>query len=393
MSLETGASERLLIYAPLGRDNELLLELAKGAGFEAIALKTLDELNGEFEKDGAGAIVLTEESMHRGQDRVLANLAECQPDWSDLPFIVLASRAGAEERTSRIIALSKPLRNVTFIERPVKPANLVSAFEVVLRDRRRQYELRNLLARYRSLHADLEQRVTERTRQLVDANREMEGFTYSVSHDLRAPLRAISSTSMILKEDFGHLLPQEALSQLDRQSAASGKLAALIDDLLRLSRLSRQELDRKSIDLSELVSDVAGEVSSRVRTHVRFEIQPNVTVSADPTLLRLAILNLIENAVKFSPQGGEVRFGSENGVHCISDQGIGFNPQYSNKIFQPFERLVTDRDFPGTGIGLANVHRIVSKHDGKIWVESTPEKGSSFYFTLGPSPGSTMPAG
>jgi PAS domain S-box-containing protein len=245
----------------------------------------------------------------------------------------------------------------------------------------------NLYRRLTEMNAELEDRVAARTRELEFANREMEGFTYSVSHDLRTPLRAIMSTSMMLKEDYGSSLSDEALNELSRQAAAANKLADLIDDLLRLSRLSRQDLSRKPINLSEMVKDVFTEViTAKPNRTVTLKIQDGLTANVDINLFKLALSNLIENAVKFSPNGGVIECGkttTDRGeAFFIKDTGIGFDQRYVHKIFLPFERLVLDEEFEGTGIGLANVKRIVERHGGSVWAQGYLGEGATFYFTL-----------
>lgn len=224
----------------------------------------------------------------------------------------------------------------------------------------------------------LERRVAQRTSDLEAAVRELEGFTYSVSHDLRGPLRAISAASMILREDFSSLLPPEAQQLLLRQADAAKRMGALIDDLLKLSRLGRQELHPETFDLSAMAAEIAHEL----RCVARVDIQEGMEGFGDPRLVRFVLLNLIENAVKFSPPSGVVRVHAVEGAFAVSDEGIGFEMEYEPKIFRPFERLVREEEYPGTGIGLANAHRIVQRHGGRIWAESEPGKGSTFYFTL-----------
>lgn len=230
----------------------------------------------------------------------------------------------------------------------------------------------------------LEQTVRERTAELEAANREMEGFTYSVSHDLRGPLRAIVSTSRILMEDYVEALPAAAQDQLNRQAKAANKMGALIDDLLKLSRLSRSELQTSDIDITAMAAEIADELmTSYARCAVQFEIQEGLHARGDAKLVRLALHNLMENACKFSPSGGVVKVGSRNGVLYVRDQGIGFDAKYAHKMFLPFERLVSDTEFPGTGIGLANVKRIAERHGGDVTAESEgPNRGATFYLAL-----------
>lgn len=237
------------------------------------------------------------------------------------------------------------------------------------------------------LYAEMEERVRERTLQLQIANQDLEGFTYSVSHDLRAPLRAIVSSSSILLEDYGPKLDADGQHELRRQVAAANKLAVLIDDLLKLSRLGRQEIQRRPIDVTEMAMSIAADFAATDgRNQCEFVIQPGMHAIADLTSFRLLLVNLVENACKFSPIDGRVEIGQtiidEKSVLWVKDNGVGFDMQYAHKVFLPFERLVTESQFPGTGIGLANVKRVVERHGGRIWVDSTPGKGTTVFFTL-----------
>ncbi|CAN5715769.1 PAS domain S-box protein [soil metagenome] len=228
----------------------------------------------------------------------------------------------------------------------------------------------------------LERAVAERTRELQLANTELEGFTYSVSHDLRAPLRAIVANSRILLDDAPPELSEEHRSMLVRQAVNAKRLGDLIDDLLRLSRISRQEMRIESLDMTAMAKEVASEIETRVPGKVSFEVGEGMRSQGDPRLLRFVWLNLLENAVKFSPTGGTVEIGKDEEGFFVRDQGIGFDTQYAHKLFQPFERLVRDEQFPGTGIGLANVKRIVERHRGEVSAEGKPGEGATFRFRL-----------
>jgi PAS domain S-box-containing protein len=241
--------------------------------------------------------------------------------------------------------------------------------------------LRESEERYRLLAETLELLVQERTSELEAAYREQESFSYSVSHDLRAPLRSIVSSARILDEDYGQNLPGEAKKLLDRQAHAALRLAQLIDDLLELSRIGRREILKTDVDLSAIFASVA--TVFEPCDGLQFVIEPNMKVLGDPRLLQLLAQNLLENAVKFSPNGGRVAVGQRHdGAYFVSDQGIGFQPEYASKLFQPFQRLHTDEEFPGTGIGLASVKRIVERHGGRVWADGMVEKGATFFFTL-----------
>lgn len=227
----------------------------------------------------------------------------------------------------------------------------------------------------RTLAQNLDVRVKERTAALEAANKELEGFTYTVAHDLRTPLRAIVANARFLEEDFGGLLPEEGRKLVRRGADAAKKLGHLMDDLLQLSRLARQTIQREPVDLSELAKEEGGG---------RTEVQPGLIANGDARLLRLVMRNLLENSRKFTPEGKAIEFGrNEAGEFFVRDQGIGFDMKYAHKLFMPFERLVREDQFPGSGVGLANVKRIVERHGGKIRAESTPGHGATFLFTLG----------
>ncbi len=225
----------------------------------------------------------------------------------------------------------------------------------------------------------LEDRVAERTQELEKAVHEAEGFNYSISHDLRTPLRAMAASCGILMEDLGPRLSEEDRSQLHRLKYNATRMGLLIDDLLQLSRLSRANVRRVPIDMTEMARSVA--------THAEggssFEIQEGMTAIGDPGLVRTVMENLVGNAFKFSRGKGTVRVGQDGQAFKISDEGVGFDPDHAKRIFMPFERLVQDHEFPGTGIGLANVKRIVERHGGQVWFESKPGMGATFFFTLG----------
>ena len=230
-----------------------------------------------------------------------------------------------------------------------------------------------------ALTQELEQRVRERTADLESAHQEMESFTYSIAHDLRGPLRAIVSTSRMLVEDHGPEISSAAQALLERQVLAANHLAKLVDDLLTYSRLGKAQARLEPVDLTAIARDIAPQVEGPDHPVI---IQDGLTTQGDPNLLHLLLQNLMENARKFSPNGGEITVGKTGSTFFVRDQGIGFDMAYAEKIFIPFERLVRNDEIPGTGIGLANVKRIVDKHGGSIWASSALGQGTTIYFTI-----------
>lgn len=241
-----------------------------------------------------------------------------------------------------------------------------------------------------TLNRDLERRVAERTAELQVANRHLEAFSYSVSHDLRAPLRAISGFAQALAEDHGDALEGTARQHLDRIRAGAGHMGELIEGMLALARVVKADLRRNEIDLSTIARDVASGLRARdPHRVVEMVVHPGMRAVGDETLLRAVITNLLENAWKFttrrSPAHVELgRCGEEAGmpIFFIRDDGAGFDMRFADKLFGAFQRLHSQADFPGTGVGLATVERIVSKHGGRIWAEGKPNGGATFFFTL-----------
>jgi len=236
----------------------------------------------------------------------------------------------------------------------------------------------------------LEQRVAERTSKLQDANQEYAAFAYAVSHDLRSPLRSMNGFSEILLEDYRDKLDDTARDYLRRIKNSSVRMSQLIDDLLTLSRVNRAEIRNQQIDLSEIFQDVVNELRAQEPDHeIQIDIEPGMTAQGDPRLLRDAMVNLVENAWKFTGKTEQprIRISTETldgrTVYKIEDNGTGFDESYADKLFVPFQRLHSERDFPGTGIGLSTVLRVIKRHQGDVWAESTTGSGAIFRFTLG----------
>jgi signal transduction histidine kinase/CHASE3 domain sensor protein len=238
------------------------------------------------------------------------------------------------------------------------------------------------------LNEELEERVQLRTAELAASNRELEAFSYSVSHDLRAPLRSIDGFSLALEEDFAHVMNAEGRDYIRRIRSGVQKMGQLIDALLQLSRITRSDLSREQVNISEIAADVARDLrAENPDRNLVFRIEPDLEANADPGLLRVALENLLGNAVKFSAHHSEalIEFGRspETGEFFVRDNGAGFDMQYVDKLFHAFQRLHGERDFKGSGIGLATVSRVIQRHQGKIRAEGAVDQGATFWFTLG----------
>lgn len=270
-----------------------------------------------------------------------------------------------------------------------RPAVLVTLHDVTAL-RQAERALAEAQNEQRRLTAELEERVRQRTVQLQAAVSELEAFSYSVSHDLRAPLRSIAGFSQALIEDAGPSLPPEARDDVARIVAAARRMDHLINDLLTLSMVTRSEMTREAIDMSELAHKIVAELAdvSPTRT-VTTTISPNMIAHGDPRLVRVVLENLLTNAWKFTSRREHASIeigqlsGSDGGpAFFVRDNGVGFDQNYADKLFGPFQRLHDATQFPGTGIGLATVRRIVQRHGGRVWAEGRTAEGACFYFTL-----------
>jgi PAS domain S-box-containing protein len=242
----------------------------------------------------------------------------------------------------------------------------------------------------RQLNVELEQRVVERTAELAGANKELEAFSYSVSHDLRAPLRHVIGFVELLQQDAAPSLSEKSLQHLTTISQSAKRMGELIDDLLAFSRVGRAALQKTDVNLDELLRDTLGDFQAETKERrIAWNIHSLPPVRADRALLRMVLVNLISNAVKFTGARAEAKIeigsapnGNSETVIFIRDNGAGFDPKYTEKLFGVFQRLHTQAEFEGTGIGLANVQRIIHRHGGRVWAEGVVDGGATFYFSI-----------
>jgi light-regulated signal transduction histidine kinase (bacteriophytochrome) len=264
--------------------------------------------------------------------------------------------------------------------------NVTAYVELAEQHAERRHMTEGMQLRTHQMEAD----ILARSQELRRANENLEAFSYSISHDLRGPLRALSGFSEALLEEYGDRLDETGRGYAERIQAASERMATLIDDLLQLSRVSRADLNLGRVNLSAEVASVIGELQPRESDRrVRFSIQDDVWVTADRALVRSVVQNLMENAWKFTARRSDavIEFGTTTaegaGICCyVRDNGAGFDPAYADKLFEPFRRLHTASEFAGTGIGLASVQRIIERHGGRTWAQGAIDNGATFYFTL-----------
>lgn len=285
----------------------------------------------------------------------------------------------------------EPLGLIVLIDsRPLRsPDHMKAIMEIIAVRTAAEIERSKADELLRQQHSRLEEMVERRTAELQAAMKELDAFSYSVSHDLRAPLRSIDGFSQALAEDYINILDDQGQNYLDRIRSNVQRMAILIDDLLKLSRITRKDISCKPVNLSQLVFESVNKQREQDSLReIQIEIAKNVFANGDPDLLAIAIDNLISNAWKYTgkTKNPVIEFGVEHNskipIYYIKDNGIGFNTQYAKKLFKAFERLHTPSEFEGTGIGLAIVDRIIRRHDGEIWADAQPNHGAVFYFSL-----------
>jgi signal transduction histidine kinase/FixJ family two-component response regulator len=265
----------------------------------------------------------------------------------------------------------------------------IKALDILASTAAAAFEAASLLTQLRTLNQDLEHRVRERTQELQAANADLEAFSYSVSHDLRAPLRAVDGFCQMFIDDFGAGIPAEGRRILDKACAGASRMNQLIDDLLRFARFSRQPLQMRPVQMNGLVRRVMANFEDQLcGRSVQLQVAELPDCVGDGSLLEQVFTNLLSNALKFTAARphSHVEIGTSRGageqIYFIKDNGVGFDMKYADRLFGVFQRLHSQSEFEGTGIGLSIVHRIVRRHGGRTWAESVPEEGATFYFSL-----------
>lgn len=373
--------QRVLILAPIGGDAANASSLLARANFKSEICKDLSELCRKA-LEGAGALLISEEALFGVNLHLLVDLLKQQLSWSDIPIIAITTGGDTSSASVRAYNAFGPSGNITLMERPFRAITLISALQVALRARQRQYQVRDLME-------NLEDRVAERTAKLEETVSELEAFSYSVSHDLRAPLRAMQGYSQVLMEDYSNQLDETARDYLDRIVTSGHRLDRLVQDILTYSRSARSEIEIRPINLEKLVEEIVQHYPALQPPKADIKIKtPLVNVLGHDGSMTQCVSNLLSNAVKFVPSGKvpEVKvwtdhIGPEVRV-WFHDNGIGIDRAHQSRIFKMFERAPHVGNYDGTGIGLAIVHKAVERMGGKVGVESAPGEGSKFWIQL-----------
>ena len=382
----TAAVQTILIVDDEIQNRKLFETLLRPEGY-----RTLTAANGEEAlkviAEHSPDLILLDIMMPGIDGYELAVILKADAATSNIPIIMVTALI---DRDARLTALNAGAEE--FLSKPVDRTELYLRVRNLLRLKTFGELQKQAQEEIRSLNTGLETRVQERTAQLQASNEELQAFAYSVSHDLRTPLSSISGFSNLLhREVIENTGTVRSLHYLARISAGVQQMGASIDALLLLTHVSRTVLRPEKVDLSAMAQAVLNGYSEREPYRlVQMEIEPDLVVQGDPYLLRQALANLLGNAWKFSGQQTQVSviFSSATDadgktVYAIKDNGSGFDMNYYDKLFAPFQRLHSISEFPGSGIGLATVHRIVARHGGKVWAESEPGCGATFYFSLG----------
>jgi signal transduction histidine kinase len=360
---------RVLLLAPIGRDSALMAETLGKSNIRTHVCPSISEVAREMEQSTCAAFVVAEEVLNASSIDCLSQVLERQPTWSDVPVIVLTIAGEQNPFTDYKLNMLTPLGNVSLVERPVRPTTLVSVVRSALRARDRQYRFR------------------EQAKALQRSNEDLQRFANMASHDLQEPLRMVTSYSQLLiKRNEGQL---DADSQLFLQYILDGvnRMRVLIHDLLEFARQTASEYPQAHpVDCNAVLGLALDNLQFSIKesgASVRFERLP--IVLGHETRLLQVFQNLISNALKYCDKRPEISISARQEgdfwVIAVQDNGIGIPAEHQERIFGLFQRLHTRKEYPGTGIGLATCKRIVEQYGGRIWVESAPDSGSTFYFT------------
>ena len=387
MTLPPNQVAPVLIVAPIGADAPNTDRILRGAGIRSHVCTGLADAAVRM-KDECGVLLLTEEATVSHDCQQVRDVLRNQPPWSDIPVVVIGSGGGGRATAAEALkALGSPLSGVV-LERPLHASTLLAAVRAGLAARRRQYQIRDLLNERDKLLGSLEAQVADRTAKLRQMVEELESFSYSVSHDLRAPLRVLDGYARALAEDYGDRLDDTAKLYLERISRAAQRMDRLTQDVLAYSRVSRMALSLQPVDLDTVVRDVIEQYPTLAPFKSHFHIEaPLGTVLGHPPLLVQCFSNLLENAVKFATAGRALRVvlrtesaGSKRRV-IIEDNGRGISADQLERIFGLFERAAP-REIEGTGIGLAIVKKAIERMGGQVRVFSKVGEGTQFVLEM-----------
>lgn len=387
MSMLETSTDAVLVMAPIGADAPNIQSVLGRGGIAARVCTSVIALRDGLERD-CGAVVLTEEALTSGFALLLTKAFAAQAPWSDIPVVLIGGGGLSSSSAEAVAKLRGPRPTITLLERPLRATTLVSTVQTALSARRRQYEIRDLLRERDALLSSLECRVAERTADLQRMVEEMEAFSYSVSHDLRSPLRSLEGYARALQEDYGDELSPGATVYLDKIARAARRMDNLTQDVLAYTRATRCEMEIARVDLDSLVVEVIEQYPALGAFAKRIQIRLPLgeVMGHGPSLIQ-CFSNLLGNACKFVPEDREpvievfaARRGSFRRV-TVKDNGVGIDPKHHARIFRMFERAAK-KQFAGTGIGLAIVKKAAERMGGAVGVISESGAGAEFWIDL-----------